>query len=107
MFGCGGRICSRPYNSSSGLIVRSIEKQVQHSDMNLIPNNLAKPCPGANHGGKSTATLTCTLARLPPAFPDDNERRPECGVRVSGGFGIDEGHHGLPVGLGTGHALPG
>jgi len=47
------------------------------------------------HGDKSTGNLSCALARLPPAFPDDNERRPECEVRVSGGFGVDEGHHGL------------
>ena len=34
-------------------------------------------------------------------FTDDNERCPQGGVRVLCGPGVDHGHHGLPVCLGT------
>ncbi len=37
-----------------------------------------------------------------PPFTDDNEWRPQGGVRVVSGATVDHRHHGLPVGLGTG-----
>ena len=39
-------------------------------------------------------------------FPDDDERSPYCGVRVLGRVGVNEGHHGLLVGLGPRWAVP-
>ena len=35
-------------------------------------------------------------------FTNNDERCPQGGVCVASGPGVDHGHHGLPVGLGTG-----